>query len=174
MSFLKGIQNYLLGSEYDDEDEDEAVEEDQEELRPREPKARRERPEPVPLPKRGAGFESKVVNLPPAVSMHGITELMVFRPEVVEDAAEVCSCLKNGNAICAVCMEGTESANAQRIADFLAGACYALGGEIGRLSTDIFAIAPQGVPISKMFKDDLKAKDSPLLPWITSAFKNKP
>ncbi|MDR1530861.1 MAG: cell division protein SepF [Clostridiales bacterium] len=179
-SALEKFRDYMLGSDYDDEDEDLAEDEEYYESpryksRPErdygerekapERASPRERPE-----KRMSGMESNVVNLPGTGFSGEAATVIIFHPEVVDDASEICGRLKE-NKICAVNLEDIEKANAQRIADFLGGACYALGGDIQRISSSIFIIAPPGVTISNELKNEFKSKGDSLLSWLPAAFK---
>ena len=49
--------------------------------------------------------------------------------------------LKGGQAI-VINMEGMELSTAQRIIDFIAGACYSLDGSLQAISGNIFIAAP--------------------------------
>jgi cell division inhibitor SepF len=77
--------------------------------------------------------------------------------------------LKKG-VICVVNLETVDKENAQRIADFLGGSSYTLGGTIERLSNSIFLIVPSGFHVSSELKRELKPGGH-ILPWISSAFK---
>ncbi|GAE87717.1 FtsZ-interacting protein [Acetivibrio straminisolvens JCM 21531] len=52
---------------------------------------------------------------------------------------------------------------AQRIVDFLSGAIYALDGNIQKVSSDIFIVAPHNVDIMGDLKGDITAKA--VFPW---------
>ncbi len=94
----------------------------------------------------------------------------ITRPVVVDDSTSICNYLKNSN-ICVVILEGVENAEAQRIADFLGGATYALGGNIRRLSPSIFIIAPSNVSFSEEdLKEQLKSSGL-VFPNVAGLFK---
>ena len=95
---------------------------------------------------------SKVVNINTNIQM----EVVVTAPVSVEEASEVCDSLKSRKTI-VVNLEDVEHKTAQRITDFLCGACYALDGSIQMISNGIFIIGPMNVDISGQFKEDLKA-----------------
>ena len=94
------------------------------------------------------------------------TQVAVMTPCDVDDAASACDYLKQGR-ICVINLEGVERLIAQRIADFLGGAAYAIDGDIQRISADIFIVAPAGVNITGEFKG--KVGDL-ILPWVSSSF----
>ena len=80
--------------------------------------------------------------------------VMISHPTDVNDATYVSEYIKDNKA-CIVNLEGLDRAVAQRIADFLGGAVYALNGEIQRVSKDIFLVAPASVSISDGVKNEL-------------------
>ena len=90
------------------------------------------------------------------------TEVVIRHPADVSEAAKVCDFIKE-DKVCVVDLTGMERNTAQRIADFLGGACYALNGCVQRISKDIFIIAPVGVLISGDVKDELE-KDGYVIP----------
>jgi len=119
---------------------------------------------------RRSSSDSKVLNLPTASSYHGgKPRIVLFSPETLEDARPVCEDLKNG-VICVINLERLDKAVAQRIADFLGGACDALNGSIQRISHDIFLIAPENVAITSQVREELK-NNGLILPWVQTAFR---
>lgn len=95
---------------------------------------------------------SKIVNIHTDVQM----EVIVTTPESLEEAGEVCDDLKYKKTI-VVNLEKVEHETAQRISDFLCGACYALDGSVQLISDEIFIIGPVNVDITGRFKEELKA-----------------
>ena len=89
-------------------------------------------------------------------------EIILRHPMDVSDAAKVCDFIRD-EKICVIDLTGIERDMAQRIADFLGGACYAINGTIQRISKAIFIIVPSGVKISADIKDEL-AKDGFVMP----------
>lgn len=108
---------------------------------------------------------SKIVSIHTNVQM----QVVITYPCDVDDAAASCDYIKQ-NKTCIINLEGVDRANAQRIADFLGGAAYAINGDIQRVSTDIFIVAPANVNITGEFKEELKANGL-ILPWVSSSFK---
>ena len=80
--------------------------------------------------------------------------LKITHPCEVQEATYICEYLKTGKT-CVVNLEGIDKNKAQRIADFLGGAAYAVNGEIHRISNEIFLIAPATVDISGDASEDL-------------------
>ncbi|MBQ4168156.1 MAG: cell division protein SepF [Clostridia bacterium] len=84
---------------------------------------------------RGRG---KVVDLP----MPGVhNKLIVYRPESYEDTMSIIGNLKARKPI-VLNMESIDIDIAQRILDFMSGAVSALGGDIRKISSKIFAVVP--------------------------------
>jgi len=108
-----------------------------------------------------------VINMPGSISTHK-ERLVISRPKTVDDVPAITDCLRM-NMICVVNLEGIDISNAQRIADFISGAGYALSCDIERVSNDIFIVAPTHVSVTNDFKDEVK--NGHILPWISSAFK---
>ena len=90
------------------------------------------------------------------------TEIILRHPMDVGEASKVCDFIRE-NKMCVVDLTGMERNMAQRIADFLGGACYAVNGCIQRISKDIFIIVPDGVRISGDVRDELE-KDGYAIP----------
>lgn len=106
----------------------------------------------------GKNKQNKVVNI------HSTSQfkVVVMQPEAFDDAQDICDHLKNKKPVI-VNLEDLEKESAQRIIDFLSGAVYALDGNIQKISSGIFVIAPYNVDIMGDFKDELKNKG--LFPW---------
>jgi cell division inhibitor SepF len=107
-----------------------------------------------------------VISMPSSITAQK-ERMVISRPKTVDDVPAITDCLRM-NMICVVNLEGVDISNAQRIADFISGAGYALNCEIERVSNDIFIVAPTHVSVTNDFKEEVK--NSHILPWI-SAFK---
>ena len=81
-------------------------------------------------------------------------EVCVIRPHTMEDAREITETLL---AECTVVLnvEGLELEVAQRIIDFASGSCYAIDGNLQKISAYIFIITPASVDISGDFQEIL-------------------
>jgi len=90
------------------------------------------------------------------------TEVVIRHPMDVSEAAKVCDLIRE-DKMCVVDLAGMDRGMAQRIADFLGGACYAVNGCIQRISKDIFIIVAEGVRITGDLKDELE-KDGYVIP----------
>jgi len=85
----------------------------------------------------------------------GGPEIKIAYPQNVSEAAGVCDSICDGKA-CVINLTGIERGMAQRIADFLGGAVYAVQGTIQRVDTHIFIIVPDGVRISGTTRADIE------------------
>lgn len=81
-------------------------------------------------------------------------EVCVIKPTSVEDAREITeTLLKNKTVI--LNLEGLDVEIAQRIIDFTSGSCYAIHGNLQKISHYIFIITPASVDISGDFQSIL-------------------
>ncbi len=92
----------------------------------------------------------------------GGMEVCVIRPHTMEDAREITETLL-ANCTVVLNVEGLELEIAQRIIDFASGSCYAIDGNLQKISNYIFIITPSSVDISGDFQELLSgAFDVPL------------
>lgn len=106
----------------------------------------------------------KVVNLHANVQM----EVVVASPESFDEAKEISDDLRNNKPV-VINLEFVEHPIAQRITDFLCGACYAMGGNIQQIADKIYMIAPGNVDIaaSSDFRRTLQNEGGLVFPWGT-------
>ncbi|MDO5539851.1 MAG: cell division protein SepF [Eubacteriales bacterium] len=78
----------------------------------------------------------------------------VVKPKNMEDAREITETLL-ANCTVVLNMEGLDLDLAQRIIDFTSGSCYAISGNLQKISNYIFIITPAAVDISGDFQDIL-------------------
>lgn len=97
------------------------------------------------------GKSSKVMSLQANVQM----EVVVIKPQSYDEAQEICDSIKKKKP-CIINLENMEHNTAQRIMDFVSGACYTLDGNMQRVTNNIFLIAPQNVDIMGNFEEELK------------------
>ncbi len=81
-------------------------------------------------------------------------EVCVIKPTTVEDAREITETLL-ANRTVVLNMEGLDVDIAQRIIDFTSGSCYAISGNLQKISHYIFIITPASVDISGDFQEIL-------------------
>ncbi|MDD3222233.1 MAG: cell division protein SepF [Clostridia bacterium] len=74
-------------------------------------------------------------------------EVCVLRPTAFEDSREISDVLLSGRAA-VVNLEGIDLEIAQRIIDFISGSCYAMAGNIEKISNYIFIVTPESIEIS--------------------------
>jgi len=83
-------------------------------------------------------------------------EVCVIKPSTVEDAREITQTLL-ANRTVVLNLEGLDVDIAQRIIDFTSGSCFAISGNLQKISHYIFIITPASVDISGDFQDILSA-----------------
>ncbi len=89
-------------------------------------------------------------------------EVCVIKPTSVEDAREITETLL-ANRTVVLNLEGLDVDIAQRIIDFTSGSCFAISGNLQKISHYIFIITPASVDISGDFQDILNGSfDMPL------------
>jgi cell division inhibitor SepF len=96
---------------------------------------------------------SKVVTMPTDKDM----KVVYVIPESYDDARSVSDNLK-AFAPVIVKLEKLEQSEAQRVIDFIMGACYTLDGRVQEIKEDVFLIAPSMVEIELDFDDVSTAK----------------
>lgn len=81
-------------------------------------------------------------------------EVCVIKPTSVEEAREITETLLSNRTV-VLNLEGLDVDIAQRIIDFTSGSCYAIQGNLQKISRYIFIITPNSVDISGDFQDIL-------------------
>lgn len=81
-------------------------------------------------------------------------EVCVIKPTTVEDAREITETLL-ANRTVVLNLEGLDVEIAQRIIDFTSGSCFAISGNLQKISHYIFIITPASVDISGDFQEIL-------------------
>jgi cell division inhibitor SepF len=76
----------------------------------------------------------------------------VIKPVSVEDARDITETLLNGRTVI-LNVEGLNVEIAQRIIDFASGSCFAISGNLQKISNYIFIISPANVDISGDFQN---------------------
>ena len=79
-------------------------------------------------------------------------EVCVIKPTSIEDGREITETLL-ANRTVVLNLEGLDVDIAQRIMDFTSGSCFAISGNLQKISQYIFIITPASVDISGDFQD---------------------
>ena len=87
-------------------------------------------------------------------------EVCVIKPTSVEDAREITETLLLNRTV-VLNVEGLDVEIAQRIIDFTSGSCFAISGNLQKISNYIFIITPPNVDISGDFANIMDAFDVP-------------
>ena len=82
----------------------------------------------------------------------GGMEVCVIKPTSIEDGREITETLL-ANRTVVLNLEGIDVDVAQRIIDFASGSCFAINGNLQKISQYIFIITPSSVDISGDFQD---------------------
>ncbi|MBQ9990585.1 MAG: cell division protein SepF [Lachnospiraceae bacterium] len=90
---------------------------------------------------------------PRRVSGSGM-EVCVIKPTSMEEAREITETLL-ANRTVVLNLEGIDVDVAQRVIDFTSGSCYAISGNLQKISHYIFIITPASVDISGDFQEIL-------------------
>lgn len=86
------------------------------------------------------------------MNLGGGLEVCVIKPVSIDEARTVTETLLQNRAV-VLNLEGLDVEIAQRIIDFTSGSCYAINGNLQKISNYIFIITPQSVEISGDFQD---------------------
>ncbi len=98
------------------------------------------------------------------VNIHTTTQMKVvlYEPDNFEEAPSIVDDLKNRKPVI-INLESIDPELAKKFFNFLNGAIYALDGNIQKVSSGIFILAPNNVDISGNIKEELKNKG--VFPW---------
>ncbi|MDI9476524.1 MAG: cell division protein SepF [Natronincolaceae bacterium] len=105
-----------------------------------------------------SGRRNKVVNIHTTTQM----KVVLYEPNNFEEAPSIVDDLKNRKPVI-INLENINPELARKFFDFLNGAIYALDGNIQKVSSGIFILAPNNVDISGNIKEELKNKG--VFPW---------
>lgn len=151
--FLESIR--LSDDEYDD-DFDEDFDEDYEERPSKRSFLNKKQDEDLYDTESTPAFKpkpTKAAKVVPLRSAQGRNfEVCSIKPATFEDAREICDTLL-GNRAVILNLEGIHMDVAQRIIDFASGACYAINGNLQKISNYIFVVTPETVDLSGDFQE---------------------
>lgn len=163
MKLLDNFLTMLNLNDEDDYDEDYFDEEDEDYEAPAPvkkstPKKAREKEvledKPVKSAPTTSKSSSKITPIRQSKKTGGINnmELRVIKPTSFEDARDITDTLLSGRAV-VLNLEGLDIELAHRIMDFTFGSCYAINGNLRKVSNYILVITPPGVDISGDFQE---------------------
>lgn len=109
--------------------------------------------EPIISNKKSSVNSNKVVNIHTTSS----PKVTVTKPLAYEEATEICDALKN-RRIVVINTSGLENKIAQRLLDFVSGACYALSGALQEIEKGVYLLTPSNVEVSSELKSELSSK----------------
>ncbi len=134
---------------YDDDDDDD-------DYQPKRPRMRQQK----------AANPSKLVSINSRNNRR--SQVFVIKPQDISHAQTVTQYLKEGNLV-VINMEGIEIHTAQRIIDFIGGACDALDGSIQGISNNIFIAAPSNIAVTGDLREEI-LNESALSPNINRTY----
>ena len=143
--------------EDEDEDDDDFLDDDEDEEIEKPAKKplfseKAAKTEKQPLPK---NTSSKITPMRNRKSGNlGTMEVCVIKPVNMEDTREIADTLLE-NCTVVLNLEGIDVEMAQRIIDFSSGCCYAIGGNLQKVSSYIFILTPSNVEITGDFQSIL-------------------
>lgn len=132
----------IIGFDYEDEDEDFEDDELQEE---------QEEDNVVETP--FTRKNNKVVNIHTAIS----AKVMITKPSAFDDATEISDAVKN-RKIVVVNTTSLDLKIAQRLLDFISGACYVLDAELQEVEKGVYLLSPSNVEVTSELKSELSSK----------------
>lgn len=162
MGVMDKFLNYMkLNGEEDEEYyDDDYLDDDDDEPAPRRQSSARIRESDdyddnvTPMRRQSAGNKITPIKQPASrrvMNGNGM-EVCVIKPTSVEDAREITETLL-ANRTVVLNLEGLDVDVAQRIIDFTSGSCFAISGNLQKISHYIFIITPASVDISGDFQD---------------------
>lgn len=179
-SGMSKFMDFLRLSDAEEDFDDDLFEDDEEDFYEAPQKKVRETPskkyyddddfEEPPMPKKQKAKSSKTTSPSKLVSINSRSnnrssnQVYVIKPQEFNEAQRVTDYLKEGKTI-VINMEGIEVHAAQRIIDFIGGACYALDGSLQAISANIFIAAPRNIDVSGDLRDEI-LNDSTLSPEL--------
>ncbi len=101
---------------------------------------------------------SKVTPMRTAKKSASGMEVCVIKPVTVEDAREITETLLLDRTV-VLNVEGLDVDIAQRIIDFTSGSCFAINGNLQKISNYIFIITPPSVDVSGDFANIMDSLD---------------
>lgn len=145
--------DYLYDDEYEEEEEEEVKPRKSLFSKPEEPENDEEDAPQRPMRVLNKGRDKVTPMRQTKRGAEGM-EVCVIKPVNVEDSREITDTLLAERTV-VLNLEGVDVDVAQRIIDFTSGSCYAIKGNLQKISHYIFIITPPSVDISGDFQDIL-------------------
>lgn len=83
-----------------------------------------------------------------------LPKILLKRPEEFQDIMEIIDAVKSKRTV-VINMIDIDSKKAQRMIDYLVGACYALNGSFDEIAKSIYIFAPENVEVSNELKNEI-------------------
>ncbi len=156
MGVMDKFLNYMkLNGEEDDFYEDDYYDNEYVEEKPKKlPQIKEAAPEPDDERNTPKKTTPKITPMRQVKKSGNGMEVCVIKPTSIEDAREITETLL-ANRTVVLNLEGLDVDIAQRIIDFTSGSCFAISGNLQKISHYIFIITPAIVDISGDFQEIL-------------------
>lgn len=165
MGVFDGFLNMMrLGPDDDDDFYDDGYDDEIEEAPKPVRKAKSvEISEPEPMPERRTKEKTQNKITPMRTpsrraQMSNGMEVCVIKPASFDESREITDTLLSNRTV-VLNVEGLDVDVAQRIIDFTSGSCYAINGNLQKISNYIFIITPESVDISGDFQSLMDSFD---------------
>lgn len=96
---------------------------------------------------------NKVVN----IHSNSSAKVSIVRPSAYDEATDICDAVKN-RRIVVINTSALENKLAQRLLDFVSGACYALGGELQEIDKGVYLLSPSNVEVTSELRSEISNK----------------
>ena len=153
MGLMDKFLNYMkLNDEEDDYYDDDYYDEPAKARQPKKSISVKEEPSTAEEPLKKTTPKITPMTRQPRKMIGAGMEVCVIKPTTVEDAREITETLL-ANRTVVLNLEGLDVDIAQRIIDFTSGSCFAISGNLQKISHYIFIITPASVDISGDFQE---------------------
>lgn len=153
MGVMDKFLNYMKLGDEEEYDDDYGYDDDDELEELPKKSVMKDIEEPEEKPKKTVTKVTAMRQAPRKIGGTGM-EVCVIKPTSVEDAREITETLL-ANRTVVLNLEGIDVDVAQRIIDFTSGSCFAISGNLQKISHYIFIITPASVDISGDFQEIL-------------------
>ena len=100
------------------------------------------------------GRKNKIVS----IKNNASARVILKKPVEFQDIMEIVDAVKTRKII-VMNMNAVDPKNAQRMIDYIVGACYALNGSFEEIEKCIYILAPDGVEVSNELKAEINGKE---------------